>query len=135
MSAQGGNSDEPDYELMYRNQILFGYEPTGSNWRILKITGWRIFRKLVTGEGRGVLELGNPETINFQQLFLDKLKTKISPNDMVVTTVVDSHGSISYKIRFIKQQFDLVVATDAGALEFQTSPINLNSLEEKLLIS
>ena len=43
--------------------------------------------------------------------------------------LVDSHGELSYSLRIPTLDFTLGISTDAGALEFQTTPKNYSDLK------
>ncbi len=110
----------------FDQRFIFGFEPTGTNYKILRITVWRIIQKGVLGSGEGVLATNNPTGQSYQQKFLASIRTKFPSAEIV--NVVDSHGELSYSFRIPHLNFSLGISTDAGSLEFQTTPKNYSDL-------
>lgn len=110
-------------------QFLFGFEPTHTNPGMLLDSAYAVLKKALTGRGKGVLEIEGRTNQAGRDKYLQLLKQDCP--ECVITEVRESHGTLSYRITY-PDRSSIGSSLDAGALEWQNSPLSVDEIHANL---
>ncbi len=110
-------------------QFQFGFEPTHSNVGMLVDIGYFILKKAITGRGKGVLEIEGNTNSRARLRYLELLRRDCP--ECVISEARESHGTISYRITY-PDRSTIGSSLDAGALEWQNSPLSVDEIHFNL---